>query len=373
MAAGRPAGHHDPVGLDLEVGGVVLHPGQRPLGVGDHPGEVGLGEQPVGHVHDHVALGGQVAEQRPGPDVLVKGAPGAAVQIHHGQPRRRHTRPGAATGRTAACGRCPAPWRRRRPGAAAAGGRWAAARATSGPPSWPDGGGDAVGPVGAEGPRQVGAHQAQTHHHDGRPHGGDRGRHGHPPRANQPAHQGEQQPGGGDERGERCRRPASETHRYRPTGRHRNGTYSRLVQARSRTAIPTPSASKTAQPVMATPSWPGAARAARPAGSLPRGCSLAGCPRTTLERAPVRRGRAGPNGPLRPGGGPCAHPERASSNIGSAAATPGSRGPHVPEDVQAADCAGHGRPAGRQCPGLKLRRGCLGDGLAAVIARWLSG
>jgi hypothetical protein len=94
MATGRPAGHHDPVGPDLEIGRVVLDPGQRPLGVGHHPGKVGLGVQPVGHVHDHVALGGQVAKQQPGPDVLVQHAPGAAVQIHHGQPRRRHTRRG---------------------------------------------------------------------------------------------------------------------------------------------------------------------------------------------------------------------------------------------------------------------------------------
>jgi hypothetical protein len=41
-------------------------------------------------------------------------------------------------------------------------------------------------------------------------------------------------------------------HRYSPTGRHRNGTYSRQVQARSRTAIPTPSAcNTTAQPIIA--------------------------------------------------------------------------------------------------------------------------
>lgn len=43
VATGRPAGQHDPVGPDLEVGGVVLHPGHRPLGIGDHPGQVGLG------------------------------------------------------------------------------------------------------------------------------------------------------------------------------------------------------------------------------------------------------------------------------------------------------------------------------------------
>jgi hypothetical protein len=69
------------------------------------------------------------------------------------------------------------------------------------------------------------------------------------------------------------------THRYRPTGHHRKGTYSSRVQARSRTAIPTPSASKMAQAVMATPSSPvPPGLPARPGSRTPGG-SLAGCPR----------------------------------------------------------------------------------------------
>src|SRR5215212_10755441 len=90
------------------------------------------------------------------------------------------------------------------------------------------------------------------------------------------------------------------TNRYSPSGRHRKGTYNSKVQARSRTAIPAPSASKTVQPVMATPSSrapPGLP--ARP-GSRTRGAASLAAP-DTLEGALVRRGRTGPNGPPRPG------------------------------------------------------------------------
>jgi hypothetical protein len=71
------------------------------------------------------------------------------------------------------------------------------------------------------------------------------------------------------------------THRYNPTGHHRKGTYNSKVQVRSRTASPTPSASKMAHAVMATPSFQAPPGLLDRPGSLTTGCSIAGWPRTT--------------------------------------------------------------------------------------------
>ena len=120
MAAGRAAGDADEVRVGAVLGGVLAHPGDRPLDVDHVLGKGRPRAQPVVDVEADPAAGGEVVEQR---DALLDAAaddPAAAVDLddRRARPRRRllgrhRRRRGAAPDRHSA--RTRSPRRRRTP------------------------------------------------------------------------------------------------------------------------------------------------------------------------------------------------------------------------------------------------------------------
>ena len=81
VAAGRPAGHHDEVGVTAVLGDVLAGPAQRLLAVEQVLGERHPRAEPVVGGNAYPSLGGEVQHERKRLLTLVADHPGAAVQL----------------------------------------------------------------------------------------------------------------------------------------------------------------------------------------------------------------------------------------------------------------------------------------------------